>query len=127
MEMIEYFTVSMQEGKEYAIKLAHILEKKGYEILDIEKGLVPRGENADGMLYYAPGYKITVDNGKSPRYRGKWFSELPVVIDDSEGKLDKIPAVVNKDDDQPDESVITVNENLIDPPGVESDSRWLWE
>lgn len=97
--MIKHLSVSIDEGKERVMKMAHDLEERGYEILEIEKTLVKRGENAEGRLYYAPGYKIVYDNGEAPRYRGYWFDEPPAVV----------------------------NENLIDPPNMMTDSRWLWE
>lgn len=91
--MIEYYSTVKENGWEYAKKTARELEERGYEVLDIREAVVPRGENADGKVYYVPGYEIVVDDGREPRYKGY-----------VQGKFAN--------------DVSLVNENLQDPPGV---------
>lgn len=100
--MIEYYSTVKENGWEYAKKTARELERQGGEILDIVETMVPRGENADGKIYYVPGYRIVVDNGHEPRYKGYMLAKM--FENDS----------------------VTVNENLQDPPGVNERAPWLW-
>ena len=102
--MIEYFSTDKDSGWEYAEKTARELQKQGYEILDIIETIVPRGENADGKIYFIPGYRIVADNGREPRYRGCIYSKTSTGSDS-----------------------LLVNENLQDPPGVNSEAPWLWD
>ena len=97
--MIDHFSTVKENGREFAEQKARDLEEQGYEILEIAEGMVPRGENADGKTYYVPGYRITVDDGRPPLYKGYIFDERP----------------------------ISVNENLQDPPGIKTKPAWLWE
>lgn len=101
--MIEYYSTVKENGEKFAKKKAQELQEQGYEILDIVETMVPRGENADGKIYYVPGYRIIVDNGREPRYKGYMYSKL------------------NKND------LMSVNENLQDPPGMKSKPAWLWD
>jgi len=100
--MIEYYSTVKENGWKYAWEKAQKLQKQGYEVLDIVETMVPRGENADGKIYYVPGYRIVVDNGREPRYRGYMYSKMLET------------------------GSMSVNENLQDPPGMEAKASWLW-
>lgn len=101
-KMIQYYSTVKENGWGYAKKKAHDLERSGNEILDIVETMVPRGENADGKIYYVPGYRILVDDGREPRYKGYMYAKM----------LENNEAIVN--------------ENLQDPPGVGERAPWLW-
>lgn len=107
--MIDHFSTVKENGREFAEQKARELEKQGYEILEITEEMVPRGENADGKTYYVPGYRITVDDGRPPLYKGYIF--------DYKGYRGY----------GCDERPMAVNENLQDPPGMKSKPAWLWE
>ena len=100
--MLDYYSTVKENGWEYAKEMARKLEQQGNEILDVVETMVPRGENADGKIYYVPGYRIIVDDGREPRYKGRMFARAF--------------------EDNP----IAVNENLQDPPGVSERTPWLW-
>ena len=99
--MIEYYSTVAENGRDYAEKVARELHEKGYEILEVSTDtvMVPRGEGPDGKPIMVPGYRITVDDGRPPLYKGYVLDNAPVMV----------------------------NENLQDPPGVDPNPRWLWE
>ncbi|MBR3322033.1 hypothetical protein IKG05_00075 [Candidatus Saccharibacteria bacterium] len=74
--MIEYYSTVKEDGIGKAMATARELEERGYEVLDIHEGMIPRGENADGKVYYVPGYQIVAESGSSPHYRGYLYNKM---------------------------------------------------
>ena len=67
---IEYYSVMVDKGYRRVEELVEELKKRGYEILAIpdesRPEMVPVGENADGKIYYAKGWRIPAENGRKP-------------------------------------------------------------
>lgn len=67
---IEYYSVMVDKGYRRVEELVEELKKRGYEILAIpdesRPEMVPVGENADGKIYYAKGWRIPAENGHKP-------------------------------------------------------------
>lgn len=66
--MRETYSTVKENGYDYALKVTGELRQKGYEIISgPEEAMVPRGEDSNGNPIFVSGYRIVVDDGRSPQ------------------------------------------------------------
>ena len=79
---IEYYSVMVEKGYRRVEEMVEDLKKRGYKVLaipdELRPEMVPIGENAEGKIYYAKGWRIPVENGRKPWM--KWDDKIETII-----------------------------------------------